>query len=34
MNVFKVKESNYSIYLKIYIKKIICDILILLLLYI
>ena len=34
MNVFKVKESNYSIYLKIYIKKIIRDILILLLLYI
>jgi hypothetical protein len=34
MNDFIVKESNYSIYLKIYIKKIIRDILILLLLYI
>ena len=34
MNDFIVKESNYSIYLKIYIKKIISDILILLLLYI
>ena len=34
MNDFIVKKSNYSIYLKIYIKKIIRDILILLLLYI